>query len=193
MRHFSLEVILNEASEQTTTCFQYQLPYSFSVVAKRVRNQVEELDARDAVVPPPPKLPKTGSGGVNRFEGPVSRGAGPGRYEHSSGDSRGPTNNISSGNSDPPAAVDNHHPTSPAETAMPSCRPHQAANAASDEETADGWGLVIERVYPNRGPTTGGPEICILGSNFPTDQMPLYASFGDNFARVVRLLSPSFR
>ena len=157
-----------------------------------MRNQGEDLDAVDTEVLPPSKLPKTGPGHVSRFENPVSQGAGPsGLDEHSSGDSRGPTNNISSGTSDPPAAVDNHHPTSPAEAPMPSRRPHQAVNAASDEETADGPGLVIEKVFPNRGPTTGGPEICILGSNFPTDQMPLYASFGNNFARVVRLLSPS--
>ena len=161
-------------------------------MSKRPRNQAEDLDAVDAVVPPPPKLPKTDTGRVSRVENPVSQGAGPsGLDEHSSGDSRGPTNNTSSGTSEPRAAADNHHSASPAEVPMPPFRPHQAANAASVEETADGSDLVIEKVFPNRGPTTGGPEICILGSNFPKDQMPLYASFGENFARAVRLLSTS--
>ena len=156
-----------------------------------MRNQGEDLDAGDAVVPPPPKLLKTGSGCFSRAGNPVSQGAGPsGVDEHSSGDSRGLTNNFSSGTSDPPAVVNNLHPASPVEAPMPSCRPHQAVNAASDEETADGRNLVIEWVAPDRGPTTGGRNIFILGSNFPTDATPLYASFGDNFARAVRLLSP---
>ena len=74
---------------------------------------------------------------------------------------------------------------------MPSRQHHQTINAAS-EETADVQGVVVEKVVPNRGPTSGGPEVCILGSNFPTDQVPLYARFGDNFARAVGMLSPSF-
>ena len=163
-------------------------------MSKLPRNQEDDLAAVDTVLPPPPKLPKTGSGRVSRFEGLASQGAGPsGLGEHSSGDSRGPTNNISSGTSDPPAAVDHHHLTSPAEAPTPFCQPHQAVKAASGEETADGRDLVMDLVSPDRGPMTGGQNILILGSNFPTDQMPLYASFGDNFTRAVRLLSPSFR
>ena len=144
------------------------------------------------MVPPPSKLPKTGTRRVRRVEKPVSQGAGPsGLDELSSGDSRGPTNNISSGTSDQPVAMDNYNPTFPAEVPMPSHRPHHAV-AASDEETADGQDLIIEWVSPPRGPMIGGQQIFILGSNFPTDQMPLYASFGDNFARAVCVLSPSF-
>jgi hypothetical protein len=69
---------------------------------------------------------------------------------------------------------------------------YQAVNAADDEGAADGRDLVIEKVVPNRGPKTGGPEICIWGSNFPTNHMPLYARFGDNSARAASMLSPSF-
>ncbi len=161
---------------------------------KQTKNQGEDQDARDAVVPPPSKLPKTGSGGFSRVGNLMSQGAGPsGLDELSSGDSGGPTNNIASGTSGPPAnSVDSHRPASPAESPMPSWRYDQAVNAVRREETADGLGLVIEKVIPNHGPTTGGPEICILGLNFPTDQMPLYARFGDNFARAVHLLSHSF-
>ena len=162
-------------------------------MSKRTRDQAEDLDAVDAVVPSPSKLPRTGASRVSRVENPVSQGAGPsGLDELSSGDSRGPTNNISSGTSDPPSALDNHHPSSSAGAPMPSFQPNQAVNAASDEETADGRNLVIERVFPNRGPMIGGQDIILLGSNFPTDQVPLYASFGDNFTRAVCLLSPSF-
>ncbi len=74
---------------------------------------------------------------------------------------------------------------------MPSCRNHLAVSAASRQEMADGLDLVIEKVLPNRGPTTGGPEIGIWGSNFPTDHVPLYAGFGDNFTRAVGVLPPS--
>ena len=157
----------------------------------RTRNQAEDVDGVDGVVPPPSKLPRTDSGRVSRVENPVSQGAGPSGLD-ASGDSRGPTSNTSPGASEPLTAVDNHHPSSPAEAPEPSYLLHKAVNAASDEEAVDGRDLVIEGVFPDRGPTTGGPKICILGSNFPTDQMPLYASFGDNFARAVRLLSPSF-
>ena len=163
-------------------------------MSKRTRNQVEDLDAANGVVLPPPKLPKTGSGGFSRVENPVSQGAGPsGLDERSPGDSRGQTNNISPGTSGPPAtSVASHRPASSAESPMPSCRNNLAVSAASQQETADGLDPVIEKVIPHRGPATGGPEIGIWGSNFPTDHMPLYAGFGDNFARAVYVLSPSF-
>ena len=195
MRISSLEVVLNGGTDQNIPLVEYELPHSFVVVTRlppRTRNRTEDIDGVDGVDLPPSKLHRIESGRVSRFENPVSQGADPsGPDELSSGDSRRPTNNTSSGTSEPPAAVDNHHPASPAEAAMPSCGPHQATNTATDEETVDGQDLVIEGVFPDRGPTTGGPKICILGSNFPTSQMPLYASFGDNFARAVRLLSPS--
>ena len=184
-----MEVVLNGVLEPNTPCFRYRLPYSFSIVSKRRRDQAEDLDAVDAVVPPS-KPRQTGSG---RVEKPVSRGAGPSDLDEiPSGESRGPTSNKSSSTSGPPAVVDNHRPAAPTGAPIPSCRPHQAVNAASHQEFADGLDLVIEKVIPKQGPTTGGPEICIWGSNFPTDQRPLYARFGDNFARAVGVLSPSF-
>ena len=155
----------------------------------RTRNRAEDVDAEGAVVPPPSKLPRIGFGCGGRNTAP--QGAGP--SEHSSGDSRGLTNNIPSATSGPPAtSLDIHRPASPVESPMPSCRYHHAVSVAGHQETADGLDLVIEKVIPKQGPTTGGPEICIWGSNFPTDQKSLYARFGDNFARAVGVPSPSF-
>ena len=85
-------------------------------MSKQPRNQAEDLDAVDAAVPPPFKLPKIATNYVSPVEGPVSQGAGPsGLDEHSSGDSRGPTNNTPSATSEPRAAADNHHSASPVE------------------------------------------------------------------------------
>jgi len=109
----------------------------------------------------------------------------------SSGDSRGSTNIISSGTSENPVPpVDNRRPSSPAEALMPSHQSHETVNTASDEEIADGRSVVIERINPSQGPTAGGPEIWITGSNFPTHLKPLYARFGDNFAHVVGVRPP---
>jgi hypothetical protein len=140
------------------------------------------------VVPPPSKLPRTGYGRTSRVGDSVSQVPGPSRLnELPSGDSRGPTDSISSGTSGPPAAlVDNYHPVSPTEAPMPSCQ--QAANVANDE-IEDGQGVVVERINPKQGPTTGGPEIWISGSNLPTDLRPLYVRFGVNSARAVGVLS----
>ena len=74
---------------------------------------------------------------------------------------------------------------------MPPQQSHQIVNTAGVEETADWPDLVIERTNPSRGPTTGGPEIWISGSNFPTGLTSLYVRFGDKFARAVGVLSPS--
>jgi hypothetical protein len=89
-------------------------------------------------------------------------------------------------------AIDAEVPPPPRLRRRGSGQYHQAVNAADDEGAADGRDLVIEKVVPNRGPKTGGPEIGIWGSNFPTNYMPLYARFGDNFARAVSMLPPSF-
>ena len=146
----------------------------------------------DAMVPPPPKVPKILSERTGCVRNSVSQSAGPsGQGELSSGDSRGPTNSMSSGTSEPPVPpADIHHLPSPAEAPMPYRQSRQALNAASDEEIMDGRDAVIERTNPSRGPKTGGPEIWISGSNFPTGLTPLYARFGDNFARAVGVLVP---
>ena len=155
----------------------------------RARSQAEGVDAVDAVVPPPAKLPRTGPDRVDRVGGLVSQGPGRSRLnELSTGDSRGPRDDISSGSSGPSAnLVDNSHPASPAEVPMPSCQ-HNVAN----DEPVDVQGVVVEKVNPKQGPTTGGPEIWISGSSFPTDLRPLYVRFGSNSARAVGVLSTSF-
>ena len=109
----------------------------------------------------------------------------------SSGDSGGQIiDDISSSISDHPVLpVDDRRPLSPVEPSMVS---RQSRQDTSDEETSlDGGNAVIERTNPSRGAMSGGPEIWISGSNFPTAKTPLYARFGDNFARVVGVPLPS--
>jgi len=139
----------------------------------------------------PPKLPGTGRGRVGRVGDSVSQDTGPSRLnELSAGDYR-PEANSSSGFSGPPvSSVDNDYSASSVEAPISPRRCRQTVNAADDEETADGW-VVVEKVLPDRGPKTGGPEIYIRGSNFP-DNVPLYVRFGDKFARAVGMLPPSF-
>ena len=145
------------------------------------------------MVPPPSKRPRKCSGRVGRVGNPASQSVGPsGVEELSAGYPTGPTNGTPSGTRRHPVpSVDNHHPASPAEASIPSCQHRQAVNAANDE-AADGQGVVVERVNPKQGPTTGGPEIWISGSNFPTDLRPLYVRFGGNATRAVGVLSSSF-
>src|SRR5258706_619173 len=193
---FSLEVVLNGGPEPNIPFIQYELPYSFSIVSKlppRTRHQGEGIDAIDAVAQPPLKLPRTDSGHAGRIGNPASHSIGPsGSKPLSSGDSRGPTNSIPSGTSENPVPfVDNHQSASPAEPLMLSQQCRQTVNTAGVEETADWRDLVIDRTNPSRGPTTGGPEVWISGSNFPTGLTSLYVRFGDNFARAVGVLSPS--
>ena len=196
MRHFSLEVILNGGPEQNVPFIQYKLPYFFSIVSKlpsRTRQPAADVDAVGPMVPPPPGLPRRYSGRAGRVGNRASQSTGPsGPETHSSGDSRGPTNSVPSGTSENPVPpMDNRHPVSPAEALVPSHQRRQTVNTASVEGTEDGRDLVIERTNPSRGPTTGGPEIWISGSNFPTGLTSLYVRFGDNFARAVGVLSPS--
>ena len=166
-----------------------------SKLPPRARSQAEDVDAADAVAPPS-KLPRTGRSCVSHAGNPVSQGAGPFRRDElssgDSGDSGASTDNIPSGTSGPPTApLGNHNLESSAEAPVPSSQYNQAVNTANDE-TAVGEGVVVEKVNPKQGPTVGGPEIWISGSNFPTDPRPLYVRFGVNPARVVSVLSPSF-
>jgi len=158
----------------------------------RARFQAEDGDDVDDVDLPAPKLPRTRPGGVGGVGNPTLQSTGrSGVEELSSRHPRRPANSTPPGTSRHPVpSVDNHIPASPAEALISPRRCRQTANAADDEETADGRDLVIEKVVPDRGPKTGGPEIYIRGSNFP-DHMPLYARFGDNYARAVGMLSPS--
>ncbi len=43
--------------------------------------------------------------------------------------------------------------------------------------------IFLEEVLPEKGPTTGGIRIAILGENFPST--PLYVGFGDSWVRAV--------
>ena len=83
------------------------------------------------------------------------------------------------------APADNPRLSSPMEVPMPSSQP---VAATVEEEATDGRDPELQEANPSRGPTTGGLQIWIEGSDFPTGLMPLYARFGDNFARVVSTL-----
>ena len=142
----------------------------------RTRSQAEEGDAVDAVAPPPSKVSRKGSsrgGRSGRVGNPVLQDAAPRLDE--------PFPAI------PPGAI-----RPPARAPMPFRQYHQIVNVADDEEAADGEDLVIAKVVPNRGAMAGGPEVCLLGSNFPTGQGPLYVRFGDKFTPAVGMLSRSF-
>jgi len=176
---------------------EYELPYTFNIVTRlppQTRNQGEDAETVGDAAPPPNKRPRTRFGHVGRAGNPVPQSTvSSGPDELSSGDSRGPTSSIPSGTSENPVPpMDNRHPASLAEALMPSHQCRQTVMTASDEGTADGQNLVIERINPSQGPTAGGPEIWISGSNFPTRLMPLFVRFGDNFARAVGVRSPSF-
>ena len=56
---------------------------------------------------------------------------------------------------------------------------------ATVEDPMDGHHAVIEGTNPGRGPTTGGIEIWIYGTNLPNGFTPPYARFGENVTRVV--------
>ena len=129
----------------------------------------------DDVIPPPHKLPWTGSGHVGSL---ASQGVCPPCLDNvSTGDSTGPTPSVTS---EPPVSpVDNHHLAYSLEAPMLS---RQCCQATVCNNTAD---VVILMANPSQGPMTGGTQIWICGLNFPTDLMPLYARFGDDCACVV--------
>jgi hypothetical protein len=157
-----------------------------------MRHQAEEGDAVDAVSPPL-KVPRIVYGRASCPINSTSQSPEPSDQDKlSSGDSRGPSDSGASSHFSEPAIppTDNHHLLFPSEVPIGPRQSRQALNAASDEEPTDGWGTVVERTNPRRGPTTGGPEIWISGSNFPIG-LQVYVRFGDNFARAVSVLLPS--
>jgi len=183
----SLEVILSRHAEQNNPLIRHELPYSFDVVTKlppRPRDQADDEDAVVAEDPRPHKSPVTvpDHASCARSTAPQSVGAS-GQGQLSSGDSRGSS-------SEPPTVpVDNSRFSSPMEVAIPS---RQAVTAALEEGATDGRDPVLQEANPSRGPTSGGLQIWIECSDIPMGLAPLYARFGDNFARVVGTLFVSF-
>jgi len=53
---------------------------------------------------------------------------------------------------------------------------NEGVNQITDE-------TLLEEVNPERGPTTGGIRVALLGENFPA--VPLHVRFGDNWVRAV--------
>ena len=180
----SLVVVLNGAKQNIP--IEYELPYSFIIVPKspsRTRYLAMDVDEADDMIPPPHKPPRTSAG---RVESPVSQGVCPPRPDNLS------TGGTPSVISDTPVSpVDNYRLASPVGASIPSRRWDHPVNAVRGE-TAGGRNIVVMGTNPRRGPMAGGTEIWIWGSDFPTDRMPLYARFGDNFTRVVRGAITSF-
>ena len=58
--------------------------------------------------------------------------------------------------------------------------PVHTRNESVDQITS---GTLLEEVVPEKGPTTGMVQIALFGERFPAG--PLYALFGDNWARAV--------
>ena len=187
----SLEVTLNKHTDQVIPFIQYELPYSFDVVTKlppRPRNEGEGGDDVDDVDSHPHRAPIMVADRASRVGPTAPQSVGPSSQgQLSSGDSRRPTDSTSSHSNerlmDP---TDNPRLPSPREVAI---RPRQPV---TEEETTLGTDPILQEANPSRGPTTGGLQIWIEGSDFPADLTPLYARFGDNFARVVGTLFVSF-
>ena len=146
-----------------------------AVDLRNVRARFDDFSQTNTfdVVPSPYNLPRIGSW---RVGSPESPGVCPPRPDNISTEgSIGPISFRISGT--PFSSVESRRLASP------------VVVNADRNETADGRNIVIVQANPRRGPMTGGTEIWIWGSGFPTDLMPLYARFGDNVTRVVGVLS----
>ena len=177
-------MLLRDQEQQDSFIVRFHLPYTFNIVAKRNRDQLELEDGSNLPTPPRRNTRKKVPGFVRSgAAGPSTQG------QHSSGSS-GSLDDVgcipSQRNNPtflPTGAQDRASPVPHAESS------HSIRNplpSAAFEETMDGRDAVIEETNPGRGPTTGGLNIWIHGSNLPGGSMPpLYARFGDNVTRVV--------
>ena len=159
----------------------HAVPSTFNVVAKRTRDRSsprrhthKKFSHHNA-----PAIPAASCSGWPSSPDPLS-----------SGSARGLGNLSGTSQPDNPTVP----PANPQDLASPA--PHAdlfhpvgiSAPPASVEDPMDGQNAVIEGTNPGRGPTTGGIEIYIYGTNLPNSSTPLYARFGENVTRVV---SPS--
>ena len=168
---------------------RFCLPYTFNIVAKRTRDQFELEDEGNLPAPPRRNTRRK----VPRENGFVrtatSCSVRPSTQDQRSSDSSGGLDNvvsIFSQTNNPnllPAGVQDR--VSPAAQAELSRSTRILLPSATVQETMDGRDAVIEGTNPGRGPTTGGLDIWIYGSNLPDDSRPLYARFGNNVTRVV--------
>ena len=179
-------MLLCEQEQQDPFSVRYRLPYTFNVVAKRTRDQS-----------PPRRNTRRKFTHHSGLVGPIdpigpatSCSVGPSTQDQLSSGSSGGLGNVSSTSQTnnptvPPASASAQDLASPAPQAESSRPVGIPLPSASIEDPMDGQNAVIEGTNPGRGPTTGGIEIWIYGSNLPNGSTPLYARFGEHVTRVV--------
>jgi len=182
---------LCDQEQQGSSVVRFRLPYTFNIVAKRNRDQLE-LEDRDSLPAPPRRKICRRVPHNNSFVRtatpctvrPSELSTRPSGSLHDVGVIPSQTNNPTL----PPTSAQGR--VSPTPHAGPSRPLHAPVPSATFEGTMDGQGAVIEGTNPGRGPTTGGLEIWIYGSNLPNSPRPVYARFGDNVTRVVSTMKP---
>ena len=185
----SLEVLLCDQDQQDSSTVRFRLPYTFNIVAKRTRDQFE-LENGGNLPDPPRRNTRRRAPRDNGFvRTATSCSVRPSTQDQRSSGSSGGLDNfesIFSQTNNPdllPTGVQDR--VSPAALAESSRASRTLLPSATVEETMDGIDAVIEGTNPGRGPTTGGLDIWIYGTNLPDGSRPLYARFGDNVTRVV--------
>ena len=171
-------MLLCEQEQQVPSVVRYRLPYTFNLVAKRTRHQS----------PPRPNTRRK----ITHHNGPA-RPATSCSVSHPTQDQ--PESGSSGGVGNVSSTSQTNNPTIPSASAQDLASPAPQVESshpvgilvpsASFEDPMDGQNAVIEGTNPGRGPTTGGKEIWICGTNLPNDSTPLYARFGENVTRVV--------
>ena len=177
-------MLLRDQEQQGSPIVRFCLPYTFNIVAKRTRDQVELEDGGNL----PARLRRNTRRKVssdNRFVRSCS--VRPSTQGQRSSDSSGSLNNVGCISSQDPTLFftglqGRASPAPPAESSRSIPIP---LSSATFEENMDGRDPVIEGTNPGRGPITGGLDIWIHGSNLPDGSRPLYARFGENVTRVV--------
>lgn len=171
-----------DQEQQASPIVRFRLPYTFNIVAKRTRDQLELEDGDNLPAAPRRntrrKIPHdNGSATSCSTQGQLSSG--------SSGnlDNTGSVPSQTINTALPPTSIQDR--ASPVPHAESSRSIRVSAPSATVEENIDGQDAVIEGTNPGRGPTMGGLEIWIYGSNLPDGSRPLYARFGENVTRVV--------
>ena len=168
---------------------RFRLPYTFNIVAKRTRDQFELEDGGNLPAPPRRNIRRKSARDNGFARTATSCSVRPSTQDERTSGSSGGLDNVGSifsqtnnPNFLPTGVQDRASPAAHAESSRSTRIPLPSAIV---EETTDRRDTVIEGTNPGRGPTTGGIDILIYGSNLPDGSRPLYARFGDNVARVV--------
>jgi hypothetical protein len=172
--------VANVHDEKGSLVAYHRLPYSFKCVAKPDKDG-GLLDDRPSTVPPV----------VSPVDAPVPPAAGPSSALHTTTNIGGAVNTPSQR-----SAPDGHHtsirrPISPprqspqretVETWPPSVGIGSRKDVQQPEVDAQ---PLLQRVAPLEGPTRGGLNVVLIGTNFPPWPTMLYARFGSAVAVTV--------